>query len=71
MMAAGLKPCCLIWSGVSEDGDNPQFNADFAKVCLWMTTVNVAPYPISVEKLIDTRLGLDAHIECAEESPTY
>ena len=39
MMAAGIKPCCLIWSGVSEDNDNPQYTADFAKICLWMTTV--------------------------------
>lgn len=39
MMAAGIKPCCLIWSGVSEDNDNPNYTADFAKICLWMTTV--------------------------------
>lgn len=39
MMAAGIKPACLIWSGVSDDGDDPQYGSDFAKVCLWMTTV--------------------------------
>lgn len=40
MMAAGIKPCCLIWSGVSDDGSNPQYDADYAKICLWMTTVS-------------------------------
>jgi hypothetical protein len=40
MMAAGLKPSCIIWNGVSDDGDNPQFSSDFAKICLWMTTVS-------------------------------
>jgi hypothetical protein len=45
MMAAGIKPCCLIWSGVSEDNDNPQYTADFAKICLWMTTVRRLSMP--------------------------
>lgn len=44
MMAAGLKPCCMIWNGVSDDGDNPQYSADFAKICLWMTTVSTLPF---------------------------
>lgn len=58
MMAAGLKPSCIIWNGVSDDGDNPQFDSDFAKICLWMTTVSSDPYPVT-SAFVFIFLGLD------------